>query len=89
GMPHRQCILMNPADAHQADFTQHQRVSVRGDAGQLDNIEIIYGDVRAGAALMFYPEANVLMKARVEPRSGTPAYKRVPVAVFAPVAIAR
>jgi molybdopterin-dependent oxidoreductase alpha subunit len=84
GMPHRHCILMHPSDAEQAGFVDHQRVSVRGDAGQLDDIEIIYGDVRSGAALMFYPEANVLMKARIEPRSGTPAYKRVPVAVFAP-----
>ncbi|MBE9136351.1 FdhF/YdeP family oxidoreductase [Nodosilinea sp. LEGE 07088] len=83
GMPHRHCILMNPADAQQAGFAEHQRVSVRGDAGQLDGIEIIYGEVRSGAALMFYPEANVLMKARIEPRAGTPAYKRVPVAVFA------
>ena len=83
GMPHRQCILMNPIDAQQAGFAQHQRVSVRGDAGQLDSIEIIFGEVRSGAALMFYPEANVLMKARIEPRAGTPAYKRVPVAVFA------
>ena len=56
---------------------------MRGNAGQLDTIEIIYGDVRVGAALMFYPEANVLMKAHIETRSGTPAYKRVPVVVFA------
>ncbi|MEA5450007.1 FdhF/YdeP family oxidoreductase [Leptolyngbya sp. CCNP1308] len=82
GMPHRHCILMNPLDAERAGFSQHQRVSVRGDAGQLDNIEIIFGEVRSGAALMFYPEANVLMKARIEKRAGTPAYKRVPVAVF-------
>ena len=82
-MPHRHCILMNPMDAEQVGFAEHQRVNVRGDAGQLDEIEIIYGDVRSGAALMFYPEANVLMKARIEKRSGTPAYKRVPVAVFA------
>ena len=83
GMPHRHCLLMNPDDARQAGFAEHQRVSVRGEAGQLDQIEIIYGNVRSGAALMFYPEANVLMKARIEPRSGTPAYKRVPVVVFA------
>jgi anaerobic selenocysteine-containing dehydrogenase len=83
GMPHRHCILMHPADAQQAGWREHQRVSVRGNAGQLDHIEIIYGDVRPGSALMFYPEANVLMKATIEPRAGTPAYKRVPVAVFA------
>ncbi len=82
GIPHRHCILMNPADAQGAGLSEHQRVSVRGDAGQLDGIEIIYGEVRSGAALMFYPEANVLMRAHIEARAGTPAYKRVPVAVF-------
>jgi molybdopterin-dependent oxidoreductase alpha subunit len=82
GMPHRHCILMNPQDVQQTGWAEHQRVNVRGNAGQLDNIEIIYGDVRSGAALMFYPEANVLMKAKIEMRSGTPAYKRVPVVVF-------
>ncbi|HEY9737792.1 MAG TPA: FdhF/YdeP family oxidoreductase, partial [Trichocoleus sp.] len=84
GMPHRHCILMHPQDVAQAGWVEHQRVSVRGDAGQLDRIEIICGDVRPGSALMFYPEANVLMKAHIETRSGTPAYKRVPVLVFVP-----
>lgn len=83
GMPHRHCILMHPEDVAKAGFTEHQRVSVRGDAGQLNQIEIICGEVRPGAALMFYPEANVLMKAHLETRSGTPAYKRVPVLVYA------
>lgn len=82
GMPHRHCIEINPIDVQQTGFTEHQRVSVPGDAGQLDRIKIIYGDVRAGSAPMFYPEVNVLIKARIEPRSGTPAYKPVPVAVF-------
>ncbi len=35
--------------------------------------------VRRGAALMFYPEANALMRAVSDPDSGTPAFKRVPV----------
>lgn len=82
GMPHRHCILMHPQDAGHMGWCEHQRVSVRGDAGQLDQIEIIFGDVRSGSALMFYSEANVLMKAHIEPRSGTPAYKRVPVVVW-------
>ncbi|MGP1371785.1 MAG: FdhF/YdeP family oxidoreductase [Almyronema sp.] len=84
GMPHRHCILLHPLEAERAGWVEHQRVSVRGAAGQLDNIEIIYGEVRLGSAFMFYPEANVLMKAQIEKRSGTPAYKRVPVAIFSP-----
>jgi molybdopterin-dependent oxidoreductase alpha subunit len=83
GMPHRNCILMHPDDVKQAGFQEHQRVTVQGDAGKLENVEIILGTVRRGSALMFYPEVNVIFKARVDKRSGTPAFKRVPVAVYA------
>lgn len=83
GMPHRNCILMNQVDAEKAGFQEHQPVTVQGDAGKLENVEIIYGTVREGTALMFYPEVNVIFKARIDPRSGTPAYKRVPVFVHA------
>ena len=81
GMPHRHCILMHSEDVAKAGFADRQRVTVQGDAGKLENIEIVCGTVRQGAALMFYPEANVLMKAQIDPRSQTPAYKRVPVLV--------
>jgi anaerobic selenocysteine-containing dehydrogenase len=81
GMPHRDTILMNPEDIAATGLAAHQRVSVQGDAGRLDDIEIIPGSIRRGAALMFYPEANVLMHAVVDPASGTPAFKRVPVLV--------
>jgi anaerobic selenocysteine-containing dehydrogenase len=81
GMPHRQTILMNPEDLAHSGLTPHQRVTVQGEAGRLENIEVIPGSIRAGSALMFYPEANVLMHAVVDPQSGTPAFKRVPVLV--------
>ena len=81
GMPHRNCILMNRHDAESASLSQHQRVRVKGNASQLDNVEIIYGAVRSGAALMFYPEVNVIFNATVDKRCGTPAFKRVPVFV--------
>jgi hypothetical protein len=61
-------------------------VTVRGDVGQMEKVEVIYGAVRHGAALMFYPEVNVIFSAKIEPRSGTPAYKRVPVCVYIPQA---
>lgn len=82
GMPHRNCILMNPEDGATMGWQQHQRVTVRGDAGQLADVEIIYGKVRRGAAMMFYPEVNVIFHAQIDRRSGTPAFKRVPVVVY-------
>lgn len=81
GIPHRNCILMNRYDAESAGLSQHQRVRVKGNASQLDNVEIIYGAVRSGAALMFYPEVNIIFNATVDKRCGTPAFKRVPVFV--------
>ena len=83
GMPHRNCILMNPSDIEQAGFQPHQRVTVQGNAGRLAQVEVIAGAVRPGAAVMFYPEVNVIFKAQIEPRSGTPAFKRVPAFVHA------
>ena len=82
GMPHRHCLLMNAQDAKKAGFQEHQRVTVEGDAGKLENIEIIFGTIREGVGFMFYPEANSLFKAKIDPRCGTPAYKRVPVWVY-------
>jgi molybdopterin-dependent oxidoreductase alpha subunit len=82
-MPHRHCILMNSLDIKKAEFQEHQRVTVKGNAGELENIEIICGAIREGVAFMFYPEANVLFKAEIDPKSGTPAYKRVAVFVYA------
>jgi len=83
GMPHRNTILMNRTDIARAGFTAHQRVTVQGEAGKLENVEIIPGEIRSGAALMFYPEVNAIFKAVIDSRSGTPAFKRVPVLVRA------
>lgn len=82
GMPHRHCILLNRTDAEKAGFQEHDCVTVQGDAGKLENVEIIYGAVRSGAALMFYPEVNLIFKAKTDPRCGTPAYKRVAVVIY-------
>lgn len=81
-MPHRYCILMNSLDVKKAGFQEHQRVTVKGNAGELNNIEIICGGIREGVAFMFYPETNILFQAEIDPKSGTPAYKRVPVFVY-------
>lgn len=83
GMPHRNCILMNAEDVRTAGLTEHQQVTVQGEAGQLTDVEIIVGQIRRGAAFMFYPETNAIIKPQIDRRCGTPAYKRVPVMVFA------
>jgi len=84
GMPHRNCILMNKSDVESAGLSEHQRVTVQANAGKMENVEVIYGSIRQGAALMFYPEVNAIVHTKVDSRSGTPAFKRVPVLVYIP-----
>lgn len=84
GMPHRNCILLNARDMERIGVSEHEQVTVKGDAGQMENVEVILGAVRPGAGLMFYPEVNAIVKARVDKRCGTPAFKRVPVCIYKP-----
>jgi hypothetical protein len=58
-------------------------VTVQGDVGKLEQVRIIYGQIRRGAAMMFYPEVNVIFSAKIDLRCGTPAFKRVPIVVYA------
>ena len=83
-MPHRQTLLINPGDLLASGLVAHERVTVQGEAGQLEQIELIPGSIRRGSGLMFYPEANVLMRGTADPACGTPAFKRVPVLLRAP-----
>jgi len=40
-----------------------------------------YADIRAGNALMYYPEANVLVPRYADPLSRTPAFKSVEITI--------
>jgi len=79
GVPHRYCILMSKEDALKLGVKDGQRVTVQGEAGRLENIEVVIGAIRSGAVAMYYPESNVLIKANVDSRSKTPAFKSAPV----------
>ena len=85
GMPHRQTLLINPEDLQKFGFVAHDQVTVQGEAGTLQQIELIPGSIRQGCGLMFFPEANVLMRGVSDQACGTPAFKRVPVLIRAQV----
>ncbi len=79
GIPHRYCILLAQADATRLGVRAGDRVTVRGEAGSMTNIEVVVGRIRAGNAAMYYPEANALIKANIDPLSKTPAFKSAPI----------
>ncbi len=83
GQTRRDVILLNPADIERLGLVENQRVTVRSTTGTMSGCLVRSFDIRAGNALMYYPEANVLVPRDVDPRSKTPAFKSVVVDVLA------
>jgi len=86
GQDRRDVILLHPDDIQRLGLKPEQRVTVRSETGKMPNILVrSYPEIRAGNALMYYPEANVLVSRAVDPHSKTPAFKNVLVTVEAKV----
>jgi molybdopterin-dependent oxidoreductase alpha subunit len=79
GQERRDVILVSPEDMQRLGLTRDERVTVRSAVGELRGRLVRPYNVRAGNAVMYYPEANVLVPRAVDPRSKTPAFKAVVV----------
>ena len=88
GVDRRDVVLVHPDDIARCRLEPHQRVRVTSMAGAMDNIILWpFPDIRSGNALMYYPEANILVPRSVDPQSKTPAFKNVLITLepFSPV----
>jgi len=86
GQERRDVILLHPDDIARLGLKPDQRVTVRSVAGEMNGILVRpFDDIRAGNALMYYPEANVLVPRSLDPQSKTPAFKCVLVTLEAGV----
>lgn len=82
GQERRDVILLHPADIARLGLAANSQVEVRSTAGTMTGIWVRpYPEIKAGNALMYYPEANVLVPRVVDPDSRTPAFKSVLVTV--------
>jgi molybdopterin-dependent oxidoreductase alpha subunit len=89
GQERRDVILLHPSDLERLGLVPDQRVTVRSEIGTMTGILARpYPEIRAGNALMYYPEANVLVPRTADPLSKTPAFKSVLIKVEAPVMLA-
>lgn len=78
GNTRRDVVMMAAADAGRLGVGEGDRVVVESDAGVLEVCAAIV-DIAPGNLAMYYPEANILVPRRIDPRSGTPAFKSVGV----------
>lgn len=82
GQERRDVVLLNPADMDRLQLKADQRVRVRSATGELRWLLARPFDIRAGNALAYYPEANVLVPRDVDPKSKTPGFKSVLVEIL-------
>lgn len=83
GQERRDVILMHPDDIAARGWKTDQLVTVRSVCGEMPHIRVRPFDVRRGNAMMYCPEANVLVPKAVDPLSKTPAFKSVVISLHA------
>ena len=82
GQERRDVILIHPDDMQRLGLQPDERVQVASEIGQLAPVLARpYPAIRPGNALMYYPEANVLVPRTADPLSRTPAFKGIPVLI--------
>ncbi|MGF1618770.1 MAG: FdhF/YdeP family oxidoreductase [Acidimicrobiia bacterium] len=83
GQDRRDIIMLSSEDIEEMGLSIDQQVTVRSDTGALRNVVVREVDIRPGNAVMYYPEANVIIPKAADPRSKTPAFKNTAITVEA------
>ncbi len=84
GIDRRDVVLLHPDDVRRLGLQEDQRVTVRSDTGHMPGIRVrTFEQIKAGNALMYYPEANILVPRTLDGRSKTPAFKAIPITIEA------
>ncbi len=84
GQERRDLVLMHPSDIQRLGLKPDQAVTVRSQVGALTGyLARAFESIKPGNALMYFPEANVLVPRTLDPQSKTPAFKAVVVTIEA------
>jgi molybdopterin-dependent oxidoreductase alpha subunit len=76
GTTRRDVVMMSEADGKRLGLRENDAVEVETSAGRM-RVVVAFIDISAGNLAMYYPEANAIVPRRVDPDSGTPAFKSV------------
>ena len=84
GIDRRDVILVHPLDLQRLGLEPDRRVTVHGPAGSMSGILVkSFEPIKAGNALMYFPEANALLSRTADPASRTPAFNGAVVRIEA------
>ena len=77
----RDIILLHKSDIERLGWKTDQTVRVRSAVGEMRLQRVRPFDIRPGNAMMYTPEANVLIPRDVDPQSKTPGFKNILITV--------
>jgi len=83
GMTRRDVVMMAEADGVTLGLRENDPVDVVTEIGRM-RVVAAFIDIPSGNLAMYYPEVNAVVPRRVDPESGTPAFKSI-VARLEPV----
>jgi len=81
GTTSRWSVLMNSDDMRRLGLNEGDKANLHSAHGQMDAVEVYPFDLPAGDAMAYFPEANILIGKASDPRSKTPAFKSVAIAI--------
>jgi molybdopterin-dependent oxidoreductase alpha subunit len=83
GMTRRDVVMMSESDGAKLGLAEYDPVEVATETGSM-RVVAAFIDIPPGNLAMYYPEANAVVPRRVDPESGTPAFKSI-IARLTPV----
>lgn len=83
GTDTRWSVLMNQDDINDLGIAAGDCVDIQSPQGEMKAVKVFVFDLPRGNVMAYYPEANVLIATAHDPRSKTPAFKSVAVAILA------
>jgi len=83
GTTTRWSVLLNRDDIARLGLVIGGRADLRSPHGRMAGVEVYAFDLPVGNAMAYFPEANVLIGRESDPRSKTPAFKSVAIAISA------
>jgi len=83
GLTRRDVVMMAESDGGRLGLREYDPVDVVTEIGRM-RVAAAFIDIRPGNLAMYYPEVNAIVPRRIDPDSGTPAFKSI-VARLEPV----
>jgi molybdopterin-dependent oxidoreductase alpha subunit len=75
----RWSVMLNAMDLAARGLADGDLATLESEYGRMEGVTVHAYDIAPGSVMAYYPEANVLTGAALDPRSKTPAFKSTPV----------